>query len=188
MGYDPKAKMIPLEEDIIMTNPTCLPLNFVVKSPMPFSVDCLEHTIPPNCSSNLKIYYDAGYQSDRKSHQSKTRIQLKYKGHNRRDKDHVNVYAESWFPNIELLDTNGKIDFGCIENHSEQKKMITMKNISKVPVKFNWAHLVDVGESDKPKYVVTKLCSKKKKTVVTDQYRIDNLLDICPISGVLEPM
>ncbi|TNN13811.1 Hydrocephalus-inducing protein, partial [Schistosoma japonicum] len=54
--------------------------------------------------------------------------------------DAVRLIGEVHFPNLQF-DTN-VVDFGCILNHTEITKHVTMKNISPLPVKFRWSLLI----------------------------------------------
>lgn len=78
------------------------------------------------------------------------------------------------------------IDFGCILNDTSKRKYLVLTNISEMPVSYEWSFLEEettslnaVQEEDE----TTKKGKKKKPK----QLPINEVFDILPVSGRLEP-
>jgi len=88
------------------------------------------------------------------------------------------------FPNLEIIPP--EIEFGCILNDTSKKKYLILKNISEMPVTYEWSFLEEeltnleqVNEVDEN--------SKKKKKKKSKMLPINEVFDILPVSGVLQP-
>ena len=66
-------------------------------------------------------------------------LRVQYREHPRQDS--VGLRGEVHFPNL-LFSSTG-LDFGCVLNHTESQRQLTMTNSSPLAVAYRWAFLVD---------------------------------------------
>jgi len=94
-------------------------------------------------------------------------------------KDYITLCGEVCFPNLQILPPD--IHFGCILNDTSKKKFLTLKNISQMPVSYEWSFLEEETASLTQKPIEEKKKGKKKKKLP-----INEVFDILPVSGTLE--
>ena len=80
-----------------------------------------------------------------------------------------------------------RIDFGCILNDTSKKKYLVLTNISEMAVAYEWSFLEDapiLNEQDEIDHQDTKDKKKRKKKKALP---INEVFDILPVSGILQP-
>ena len=151
------------------------------------------------CMIAIEVYYDAGMTTDRQCHKPRTKLKVRHRGHKKRDT--MILCGESWFPNVKF--SNEIVDFGFVVNESRSVLPLTVENVSKVPVEFQWTFLLDDGPAPKgsdPFFSVHKLLTidelknlpKKKRNCakgedVTSHFEVQDLFDIQPAFGEIPP-
>eukprot|EP01084_Bolivina_argentea_P248539 415761_1 len=199
--YEENVLIKPLTKQLKLKNVSLLPLVFMIKCAIPFSVDRLEYTLNPNQETTLNVQFDPGMKTDRLCYKPKARLSVIYRDHPQRDK--IPLYAECWFPNLQFPSTN--INFGCILNQTKCIKQVTVKNISKVDVKFAWIFLQDEFENDidpntvplekrhfwvQNNFKKNKERGEKRNSIIqmkTNEFNMNNLFDIRPLHGIIKP-
>eukprot|EP01083_Nonionella_stella_P070445 188492_1 len=195
--YEENVLIKPLTKPLKLKNISLLPLVFMIKCPIPFSVDRLEYTLHPNEDTTVNVMFDPGMKTDRLCYRPKARLSIIYRDHPQRDK--IPLYAECWFPNVEFPSSN--IAFGCIRNHTKNVQHITVKNISKVDVEFSWLFLEDEFEDMQPNMIPlekrhfwvqqNKAKSKERERrnsiiQMTKRFNMNDLFDIRPSHGMIK--
>ena len=66
--WDPNLDIAPISQPLTLTNKTPLPLDFVLKTSVPFAVDVWEHSLAPQESTEINVEFDPSYKTDRSSH------------------------------------------------------------------------------------------------------------------------
>lgn len=144
--YEENVLIKPITKQLKLKNISLLTLVFMIKCPMPFSVDRLEYTLNPEEETTVNVSFDPGMKTDRLCYRPKAKLSIIYRDHVQRDK--IPLYAECWFPNLEFPST--EINFDCILNNTKCLKHVQVKNVSKVPVEFSWVFLQDEFEDVDP--------------------------------------
>lgn len=103
------------------------------------------------------------------------RCAVRYEDHPQ--KDLVDLIGEVVFPNLSF-DTK-ILDFGSILNHTKKEMTLTMKNVSSLPVNYHWVFL--------PPEESNALHDTKKAAKLPEGVQINQVFDILPINGRLEP-
>ena len=169
-------------EELEITNTGPLPTTINLKIDPPFSCAAEKLVLEKGHSEKIKIDFDPGMKQDRLSDTMNGKLAITHDQHPH--KDIVNLEGEVCFPNLQI--TPPKIDFGCILNDTSKKKYLTLKNISEMPVAYEWSFLEDapiLNEQDE----IDEEKSKKKKSKKNKKLPINEVFDILPVSGVLQP-
>ncbi|KAJ3129345.1 hypothetical protein HK098_001757 [Nowakowskiella sp. JEL0407] len=156
-----------LSQDIELRNATSLPLTMSFKCPLPYTLlpsNSLQ--LMPNESFKFEVLFDPSYNINRVSCNENAKIAVLYQEHPQRD--YIDLSSQIAFPNLEF---SGKmVNFGCVLQHTEQKKTFVMTNSSTLPVDYFWSFMEESIEFEG----------------VTD-IRIEQIFDIFPMSGLLMP-
>lgn len=59
--------VVPLEKELILTSGATLPMNFTLKTALPFSISEENHSIDPEAMSKVKVYFDPNFKVDKVS-------------------------------------------------------------------------------------------------------------------------
>lgn len=99
-------------------------------------------------------------------------------------KDIVPLSGQVCFPNLQILPP--KIDFGCILNDTGKKKYLVLTNVSEMAVAYEWSFLEDAPNIDEQEEIDADNAGKKKKKK-KKHLPINEVFDILPVSGILQP-
>ncbi|KAF0682818.1 Aste57867_25117 [Aphanomyces stellatus] len=169
--YAPDVDIETQTQPLVFTNVCELPLSFVLKTQVPFSVDMWEATLQPQESIALNVEFYPGYKDDHMSRVINSKLSTSYTGHPQRDS--IELKGEIFFPNLEF--EYSRIDFGCILNDTQKSLTVKVTNISKVTTAFHWVFIEDEKES------------RAAATVKRPYIPINQVFDILPIRGLLQP-
>jgi hydrocephalus-inducing protein len=169
---------------LTMKNVSPLDLHFSLKinksatEASPFSIDQQDFELKKGESSVVNISFDAAYRGDRETHKTSTKMQVCFINHGQRDT--ITLTGDLQFPNLQL-DTKD-VDFGCILNDTEQRRVVTITNSSKVAAAYTW-----VFEDDQPEPISarTRKSEKDKEGIVA--VPVNNVFDLIPFRGVIAP-
>ena len=156
---------------LTMTNKTPLPLDFVLKSLVPFSLDNCEHSLAPQQSSTIMVEFDPGYKSDRQSHKAPSALTAVYRGHPQRD--NIELLGDINFPNLDFEYT--VINFGCVLNDTTKTMLVKVTNSSTVDTAFSWSFVEDEDQA------------KNTATTKKPYIPVNQVFDILPIRSCLKP-
>ncbi|CAB1432186.1 unnamed protein product [Pleuronectes platessa] len=129
---------------------------------------------------------------DRESRVVEEFLEVQYEGHPQ--KDLVALHAEVHFPNLHFSSTT--VDFGCVLNHSETKRTITMTNCSKLPVSYRWAFQENqnhrtLRETEMPEEENVPEDGRRHPPPSLDPLNprtgVDEVFDVLPLYGRLQP-
>ncbi|CAK4295658.1 unnamed protein product [Aphanomyces euteiches] len=169
--YVPNLQIETQLQPLIVTNACELPLSFVLKTQIPFSVDTWEAVLQPKESVSLNVEFYPGYKDDHISRLINGKLTSSYPGHPQ--KDSIDLKGEISFPNLEF--EYSKIDFGCILNDTQKSLSVKVSNVSKVTTVFHWVFIEDEKES--------RAAATAKRPYIP----INQVFDILPIRGTLQP-
>lgn len=77
--WDPNLDIAPISQPLTLTNKTPLPLDFVLKTSVPFAVDVWEHSLAPQESTEINVEFDPSYKTDRSSHVADAKVRRRSK-------------------------------------------------------------------------------------------------------------
>jgi hydrocephalus-inducing protein len=160
------------QSPLVLTNTSPLPVDMVLRTSAPFSVDSWEHVLEPGESTEVQVLFDPGYRADRQSHVAQGRLTVVYTGHPRRDA--IPLTGDIAFPNVDLEYTS--IGFGYVMNDTTCTKVARIANCGRVDAAFSWSFLVNEPEGDAP------LGSSHRPPIPINQ-----AFDILPIRSLLRP-
>jgi hydrocephalus-inducing protein len=173
----------PITKELVIKNSGPLPTAIMLKIDQPFSCPVDKLNLAKGQEESIKIDFDPSIQQNRCSDHLNGKLQISHAGHPH--KDTVLLQGEVCFPNLQILPPN--IDFGCILNDTGKKKYLTLTNISEMPVAYEWSFLEEaplLNEQDEIDQANSKKKKKKKKQKVLP---INEVFDILPVSGILQP-
>jgi hydrocephalus-inducing protein len=156
----------------------------MLKIDQPFSCPIDKLSLEKAQEETIKIDFDPSIQQNRCSDHLNGKLLISHGGHPH--KDTVLLQGEVCFPNLQIMPPN--IDFGCILNDTGKKKYLTLTNISEMPVAYEWSFLEEaplLNEQDEIDQANDKKKKKKKKTQKV--LPINEVFDILPVSGILQP-
>ncbi|XP_075327326.1 hydrocephalus-inducing protein homolog [Odontesthes bonariensis] len=87
--------------------------------------------------AELWVCFDPTFYQDRLSRIVDELLHVRYLGHPQQDT--VELHAEVHYPNLHFSSTS--VDFGCVFNCTESRKVITITNCSPLPVSYRWTFL-----------------------------------------------
>ena len=145
----------------------------------PFTVDQSDFSLKRGESAAVTVCFDAAYRGDRVSHKTAAKIIVSFANHGQ--KDTVNLVGEVTYPNL-TMDMQS-VDFGCILNDTEQRRILTISNSSSVPATYTW-----VFEDDNVNRV-EGTSKKSAKNAAQDgaSVPVNNIFDVIPFRGVIAP-
>uniref|UniRef100_A0A7S2QVW6 MSP domain-containing protein n=2 Tax=Triparma pacifica TaxID=91992 RepID=A0A7S2QVW6_9STRA len=167
-------KDVPIEiitKPMTMTNRTPLPLHFVLKAQIPYTIDQWEHSLAPQESATINVDFDPGYKADRQSHIAESALTAVYKGHPQRD--NIKLTGEINFPNLDFEYT--VINFGCVLNDTTKTMLVKVTNVSKVDTAFSWSFVEDED------------AARSTATTKKPYIPVNQVFDILPIRSYLRP-
>ena len=177
---------MPITKTLEITNGGPLPTAVNLKIDPPFSCATEKLTLAPSKAETIKIDFDPGMKQDRLSDNISGKLNISHVGHPQ--KDVVQLQGEVCFPNLQILPPN--IDFGCILNDTSKKKYLTLTNVSEMNVTYEWSFLEEeittlnaMKQNEEAKGGKKKGGKGKKQKMLP----INEVFDILPVSGVLQP-
>jgi hydrocephalus-inducing protein len=162
--HDLEERCEVIEKQIELANTTTLPIHITIICPLPFK---LKHNIKETCLQPEKtlvvvVCLDPDYSESRISSEEHAKLTIVYNEH--AQKDHVDLFSVVNFPNLSF--SSNYIKFGCISTDMEQRKIFQIKNISKIPVSYQWYFIEEKN---------------------TNRSEISQIFDVQPLCGYLEP-
>jgi hydrocephalus-inducing protein len=177
---------MPINKTLTLANAGPLPTTITLRIDPPFSCATERLTLPPadpNVETKpevISIDFDPGMKQDRLSDNITGKLTIAHKEHPHRD--NVQLQGEVCFPNLQIVPPN--IDFGCILNDTSKRKYLVLTNISEMPVSYEWSFLEEETTSLNAVQEVDETKKRKKKP---KNLPINEVFDILPVSGRLEP-
>ena len=158
-------------QPITLRNVAELPLDFVLRTALPFSIDTYEFKLMPNETTTVNVSFDPGYRDDRVSHVAESALTAVYREHPNRDK--VPLIGEINFPNLQFDYTT--VDFGTVLNDTTQTVSVKVTNISKIDTDLSWTFEAD------------EEAARKKATAARPYIPVNQVYDVLPIRSLLRP-
>ncbi len=126
----------------------------------------------------MKVFFDPNSKVDKVSGVLNGKINVIFPDHPHREV--VDLVGEVCFPNLKLETTI--VNFGAILNDTTKKISIFMKNVSEMPVTYEWAFLEEevMGEEE-------KMNMSSNSLMQNNSTPINEIFDILPLSGRLDP-
>ena len=158
-------------KELSMKNLNELPLEFVLKTALPFSISTHEFLLQPGESASVTITFNPGYRDDRISHVAEGSLTWNYRGHPQ--KDVLPLRGEINFPNIHFDYTT--VDFGTVLNDTTKTVSVRATNTSSIDAELEWVFEADEDEA--------KVRASRKQPFIP----INQVFDILPIRSLLRP-
>jgi hypothetical protein len=158
-------------QPLTLKNVAELPLEFVLRTALPFSVDTFEFLLQPGESATVNVTFDPGYRNDRQSHTAEGKLVAAYRNHPNRDS--VPLLGEINFPNVKFDYTT--IDFGTVLNDTTKTVSVKATNTSKIVTEISWTF-----EQDEE-------VERKRATLKAPFIPANQVFDILPIRSLLRP-
>ena len=183
--YAPDVPMTIQSKPLTLKNVAQLPLSFVLRTQVPFTLDTWECALNPGEDITIQVDFDPGYKDDRQSHEVKGELVAVFRNHPHRDK--VELNAEIAFPNLDFESRD--INFDCIFNDSSKSKVIKITNTSSVDASFHWVFMEEEKDESSSAHnsrsiAVTTSSHEHQKAAPIP---INQVFDILPIRARLLP-
>ncbi|XP_062860193.1 hydrocephalus-inducing protein homolog [Trichomycterus rosablanca] len=146
---DSGMSLVPLYRKLYLKNVSTLALSLELTLTEPFGLCDFDGdesfttskslVIGVGAKAELWVRFDPSYRQEPVSHVVDEVLEVCYSGHPQRDT--VALRGEVHYPNLHF--SSSVLDFGCILNHTEAQRQITMTNCSPLPVYYHWTFLVD---------------------------------------------
>eukprot|EP00606_Chrysophyceae_sp_TOSAG23-5_P001379 GSChrysophyteH2.ASY1.ANO1.1161.1 assembled CDS len=163
------------QRELVLKNATAVPLNFMMKTEVPFNLSSFECSLQPGESTDVTVDFDPLYKDNKMSHLVDIALSINYRGHPQ--KDHIQLTGDIIFPNLEFdIKT---INFGCILNDTRKTIRFKVTNTSKAIATYDWCFLEEVHKK--------AAMGSRKTTAKDDKQNPSALVDILPINSVLQP-
>jgi hydrocephalus-inducing protein len=184
--WEEGVPLTPFVETLKMKNITELPLEFGLKTTLPFSIDQFEFVLQPGESTSVNVTFNPGYRDDRISHIAEATLIFTYRNHPQ--KDIVPLTGEIHFPNL-LFDYT-TVDFGTVLNDTTKTVSVRATNTSSIDANVQWVFESPPAEENaspskkkKGKFGV----KKRTKVAKLPAIPINQVFDILPIRSLLRP-
>jgi len=171
---------MPINKTLSLANAGPLPTTITLRIDPPFSCATERLTLTNEEPETISIDFDPGMKQDRLSDNISGKLTISHANHPHRDV--VQLQGEVCFPNLQIVPPN--IDFGCILNDTSKRKYLVLTNISEMPVSYEWSFLEEETTSLNAVQEVDETKKRKKKP---KSLPINEVFDILPVSGRLEP-
>ena len=173
----------PKVQELSITNTGPLRTTLGLKIEPPFSCSVETLTLEKDAEDTVRVEFDPSSKQDRVSDTISGKLVISHEGHPH--KDIVPLSGQVCFPNLQILPP--KIDFGCILNDTGKKKYLVLTNISEMAVAYEWSFLEDAPNIDEQEEIDADNAGKKKKKKKKRHLPINEVFDILPVSGILQP-
>ncbi len=181
-GVPAQAKV----EELTITNTGPLKTTLSLKIEPPFSCSTETLVLEKDAEDTIRVEFDPSSKQDRVSDTINGKLVISHEGHPH--KDTVPLSGEVCFPNLQILPP--KIDFGCILNDTGKKKYLNLTNVSTMAVAYEWSFLEDAPNIDEQEEIDADNAAgakKKKGKKKKKHLPINEVFDILPVSGILQP-
>ncbi|KAJ8339698.1 hypothetical protein SKAU_G00343310 [Synaphobranchus kaupii] len=145
----PGSSLVPLFQPLVLQNVSSLPLSMDLSLVQPFGLCDRQGDDAYFTSKSLVlamgekvelwVRFDPCFRRDSVARVAEEVLDVRYRDHPQRDA--VGLRGEVHFPNLHF--SSDRLDFGCVLNHTETQRQLTMTNCSPLPVTYRWAFLVD---------------------------------------------
>ncbi|KAJ8272065.1 hypothetical protein COCON_G00109240 [Conger conger] len=145
----PGLSLLPLFQPLVLQNVSSLPLCMELGLEEPFGLCDQEGdeafftskslVLAMGARVELWVRFDPCFRPDSVTRVAEAVLEVRYRDHPQRDG--VALRGEVHFPNLHF--SSRRLDFGCVLNHTEAQRELTMTNCSPLPVSYHWAFLVD---------------------------------------------
>ncbi|KAJ8247378.1 hypothetical protein GJAV_G00245700 [Gymnothorax javanicus] len=145
----PGSSLAPLFQPLLLQNVSSLVLSMDLGLPKPFGLcerqgddaflTAKSLVLGVGQKTEIWVRFDPCFRQDSVTWVVEEVLEVRYKDHPQRDM--VRLRGEVHFPNLHF--SSKQLDFGCILNHTEIQRQLTMINCSPLPVSYRWAFLVD---------------------------------------------
>ncbi|XP_034444093.1 hydrocephalus-inducing protein homolog [Hippoglossus hippoglossus] len=196
----PGNDLRPLYEKLVLKNVSSLNLSMKLSLVAPFSLcdapgahssaSTKSMVLGDGKQADLWVCFHPDCCQDRVSRVVEEFLEVQYEGHPQQDL--VELHAEVHFPNLHFSSTT--VDFGCVLNHSETQRRITITNCSKLPVSYRWAFLENqnhctLREMPEEENVTEDGGTHPPPSLVPLNPRtgVDEVFDVLPVHGRLQP-
>lgn len=169
--YSPDAEIVSQYQPLTLKNVTQLPLTFVLRTTVPFSLDTWECTLDPGKSIELQVEFDPSFKDDKESVTIHKKLTAVFQNHPQ--KDAFDLFGEISFPNLEF--SKKDINFGVLFNGMQKSIVIQVTNTSKVITAFHWTFIEEEQDS--------RSSTSSKKANIS----INQVFDVLPIRSQLQP-
>lgn len=156
-----------------MKNACPLPIVAFLGVKAPFTVDRLEVSLAPGESIPIEVTFDLANES---RHSECIRSQLVVSHRNHPARDHIDLVAQIWFPN--LLFDKQVVTFGPVLPHTSRVERVVARNASEIPAAFHWALQEPSSQAS----------SKKARAAAPGSaFPVNEVFDIWPAWGEVPP-
>ena len=169
---------MPISKNLEITNTGPLPTQIALKIAPPFSCNVEKLQLQPSKHETVRIDFEPGMNQDKVSDTISGRLAISHAPHPHRES--VDLVGEMCFPN--LVVSPNEVRFGCILNDTTKKKYITLMNESEKGCAYQWSFLEEEAAN-----VDGSLAPKKSKKQSKKKLPINEVFDILPVSGFLQP-
>ncbi|GMH35419.1 hypothetical protein BSKO_03287 [Bryopsis sp. KO-2023] len=169
--YKKGFPMSKITKDITITNVSRLPLTFTLRAPPPFLVTPDATVLNPGDPLTVQTVFDPSFRGDYESALTRSRITIAYADNSK--KDGVDLVGEIHRPNLKF--DSSKVDFGSVLTDTNRRIVMNVTNCSSLTVVYHWTLSDEENGGGSPRSVKTK------------PKLANQMFDILPIKGVLEP-
>ncbi|XP_069028847.1 hydrocephalus-inducing protein homolog [Embiotoca jacksoni] len=201
--------VLPLYEKLVLKNVSSLSLSMELSLVEPFflceapgdqsSTTTKSLVLGDRNQAELWVCFNPAFCQDWVSQTFDEFLEVRYLDHPQQDK--MELHAEIHYPNLHFPSTT--VDFGCVFNCTEARKVITVTNCSPLPVSYRWAFLDDWKHTDirAPEMPEEEKAQTKERRSSSSllpvgpmpsadeqsDVRVEEVFDILPMYGHLPP-
>lgn len=136
-------------------------------------------SLDPGTACAVRIYFDPAFRNDHQSALIKSKLAISYL--EAPQKDSLDLVAEVNYPNLQLDTTT--VDFSSVLIDTVRRRHVTIKNVSKVPCRFQWSFL-DIRDATDGAEAEGPAAARTKSSLLQSAAQS---VDILPLSGELAP-
>ena len=181
--WEKGVQVMPKSKELVIKNTGPLKTTLGLKIEPPFSCSVETLTLEKDHEDTIRVEFDPSSKQDRVSDTINGKLVISHEGHPH--KDIMPLSGQVCFPNLQILPP--KIDFGCILNDTGKKKYLVLTNVSEMAVAYEWSFLEDAPNIDEQEEIDADNAGKKKKKKKKKHLPINEVFDILPVSGILQP-
>ncbi|GBG33770.1 Hydrocephalus-inducing protein-like [Hondaea fermentalgiana] len=188
--FNPDERMAPgtdmtQRRPLKLKNVSQLPLNFILRTHEPFSVDTWEIALDPEQETSVNVLFNPLLKSDDLKTQT-LHEKLTATHQNHPQKDVWDIRAQINFPNLDFEYT--ELNFGCLLNDTSKTQRFRITNTSVIDTMYSWAFLEeDAGRTSRASTTGSSKRPLGLQNVVASRPEPNDVFDIRPIRGLLRP-
>ena len=175
--------LMPISKTLDITCNSELPTRFLLKYAPPFSINKEEFSLLPGKSASVRVEFDPGLKTDRISDKITSKLMIEHIDHTY--KQNVDLIGELCFPNIKIVPE--MVYFGSILSETSKKQYAVLKNISEMAINYEWSFLEEELLAKDETLSQDTSNKKQPKSTNKDLVPINEIFDILPLSGHLQP-